>query len=395
MTSNTGSAETLDDQRRLLIERWLAEFAAVAGQAHLADPDHKWRATSAWQKAIRRGNSDAARWFVAALWNHDPKYVLYRLPIILLEEVGLGDPALVLAGMAACGSKGGARRGLELASMLTERAAAAVKDRSSCDLVVATERLIKVDPVVGRVFRASDLQTRKDVFLDRSRSPFERMSALWSLAGTTKYPGDDIRAANPISRDELAELIPHGFTRDLWTVGTGAMRDALPLGAILTAEYWAASASAWAENEATSIPPDELLAGYPASTYDQFTREGKRAIAHFLRASRPWRHWVSQYTPDRRRQKDITARFLFRVESGLVNRRLRYEPGSRLITEAPLLATAQMFGIPAAEVQVGKRLLIEQLPVLTQARRRVLEGEPSGADYSARNTDESRSEGTR
>jgi uncharacterized protein YbcC (UPF0753/DUF2309 family) len=54
-----------------------------------------------------------------------------------------------------------------------------------------------------------------------------------------------------------------------------------------------------------------------------------------------------------------------------------------------------MFGIPAAEVQVGKRLLIEQLPVLTQARRRVLEGEPSGADYSARNTDESRSEGTR
>ena len=120
----------------------LASYATDIPRSVIRDPQNKWLASSAWQKAIRRNQPDIARRMVTGLYRLDPEYPWRRLPVIALEDVGAADLPLVAKIMWASGKLVWRRRhGGDLPILLyfTEQLAAAVKDRVACDLEVWTD----------------------------------------------------------------------------------------------------------------------------------------------------------------------------------------------------------------------------------------------------------------
>lgn len=363
--------EGYEERARETFRGWLEAYDAVVPKVELDDPSHKWRATSAWQKAIRRGDRETARRALAGLWALNPRYVLYRLPVILLEDVGWGHPELMQVGMVACGRRGWGGDPERMVSMITDMAVAAVKDRTSCDLAVATDRLFVVDPRVKEILLLPSTVARVDMLQDTARTPFERMAALWSLAGTDRFPQEHVMTPYSVVREELDAIVDalHPAGHDAWRIGASRMKNAMPLAALLTGEYVSHARSVWVEEE--PIPPEADIGGYPASSFDWFTREGRKAITDFMRVCAPWREWLAQFVGGRNDQRVLTARFLFRVESGLLGRRLRYEPWSPIITRMPLQAAASAHGLTTADVDHGKRLLARSLAELIEVRQEV------------------------
>ncbi len=94
--------------------------------------------SSAWQKAIRRGDTHIAQQTVACLHEANPGYVWRRIRGIALEEVSIADLELVgqilaIAGKQAMRHTLGDR---DLALHLTARLALAPKCRTACDLLM-------------------------------------------------------------------------------------------------------------------------------------------------------------------------------------------------------------------------------------------------------------------
>lgn len=94
--------------------------------------------SSAWQKAIRRGDIRVAQQAVACLHEANPGYVWRRMRGIALEEVSIADLELVGQILAIAG-KQVMRHALgdrDLALHLTARLALAPKCRTACDLLM-------------------------------------------------------------------------------------------------------------------------------------------------------------------------------------------------------------------------------------------------------------------
>jgi hypothetical protein len=366
----------LVDAGRIVFRGWLEEYAGARHEIEVR-PEDRWIASSAWQKAIRRGRSEYASAVVRGLWRLDPAYVRRRLPVILLEDIAWADPDLMLVGMLAPGRSGWWRdRGADAMAMHTERASTSAKDRSTVDLVVAVDRQSERDSVVRSLLRETSVGQRITVASDTTRTPFERMAALWALGGTAKYQAEHAMCLSPATPDDLARAIDliaedRSAGAEAWLVGRGRTRDAMPLAAILTDTY--RSADDVISDESARIPDDPWIGAYPSSSFDRFTRLGHAAIAAFIDASEPWRRWLRPARLGRRAAQHTTERFLFRVESGLLDRRLVMSV-TGAIAAAPLQAAARIVGIPLVAVDEGKALLVDQLPLLHEIRARVARG---------------------
>lgn len=94
--------------------------------------------SSAWQKAIRRGDTALAQRAMATLHAAQPDYVWRRMRGIALEEVSVGDLELVAQILAIAGKQAARRKlgDVALALHLTGRLAAAPKCRTACDLLM-------------------------------------------------------------------------------------------------------------------------------------------------------------------------------------------------------------------------------------------------------------------
>ena len=108
-------------------------------QSALPLPCDRWLASSALQKAIRRGEVLTAEPALRTLYRHDPRAAWRRLLVIACEDVGIASlPALLIAATGGASARAGRERERdEAAALATARALAeAPKDRSS-DLLLA------------------------------------------------------------------------------------------------------------------------------------------------------------------------------------------------------------------------------------------------------------------
>jgi hypothetical protein len=89
----------------VLLRQWLVEYAFEAKTTFIKNPQHKWRASSGMQKAIRQGNVETALRMAQGLFSLDPEYLWRRLPVIAMEDVGVADVAPVTAVLWVAGKK--------------------------------------------------------------------------------------------------------------------------------------------------------------------------------------------------------------------------------------------------------------------------------------------------
>jgi len=96
-------------------------------------------------------------------------------------------------------------------------------------------------------------------------------------------------------------------------------------------------------------------------------REGNQAIAQLLKGSGKFAKWAAKFTYARGRGRTV-GNMLFSIESGLVDRRLRWDAADRLRS----MGDDCFGGVDPMAVADGLEVLREDLPTLNEARRHVV-----------------------
>ena len=337
-----------------------ANFTGIVG------PHHKWRYSSALQKAVRR-NDASIRAVSAALNQCDPSYFWRRAPTIALEEIALGDPwvcALVLhsSRFARLRKWYGPN---ELAGFLGELMGSAVKDRLSCDSYC----LPYFHPELADVRAAvEEMPPTERAELYRSDdTPFAwRVAAGMALAGP-RY-GGDVFVGLDGSQDQLAEavegLVPYPIqwiSKQYSKMARDGMFVSLPL-------VWRQlTAEGHVEVVQNQLPERVLINGVLSATFDGHTREGRDALTHFAGACDP----IRQLLKDEENRSKVLALAVFTADSSLLNRCVT-SPWATALYEENLLGEVLAAGSTIEKFTEITKAVSQNRYALDAARRRVL-----------------------
>ena len=325
-------------------------------------------AKSLLQKAIRRGEIGLAHRASATLLLVAPDSFWRRCIVIAAEEIGVANvDAVALVTIAATAGKswrakcGGEHR---VAHVIVSMMVRADKCRATDDLAVvaAWHPALAKDRV-----NFAKAPTRDLLALAISSSPITRRAlALWHGIGTVRSRTGDLlsRRGDPSTAfDFLCETdLPHSLieiARDSYRV-TGEIICALQ---VLLWPEWRRSAATRRDDD---FPP--ALACGPTSSWalDMFTREGRTALAAFLRTDCATARWVRQHIPPPQRVTFIGG-VLFRVESGLVRGRMEWP----LAAELRRMADIQCHGPLCPDATEILALLRADIPLLNEVRAHV------------------------
>ena len=109
-----------------------------------------------------------------------------------------------------------------------------------------------------------------------------------------------------------------------------------------------------------------MIGSVPCWAYDMHVREGNQAMARFMGSGCETARWLASHDLPKSPVRCLGG-LLFRVESGLVDRRLRWSVGNRLLQ----FADTEAHGLDTGEAIESLRLLRKDLPVLNEERRNV------------------------
>jgi hypothetical protein len=289
-----------------------------------------WIVMSLMQKAIRRGEEQLALRAAATLLHVSPERLWRRCGCIAFEDVGVADldtVAIVTAALA--GKKNRASLGGEwhVASYIVSRMVHAPKCRAADDLLLAT----KNHPLFeGARTRLASRTTDELIHIATGADPLPiRALAAWYAIGTDRRPspclkprrGDPTAAFNALQEARIptavVEIAHEGFRK------TGEVL--CPFVALLCPLHQHETAII----EDDAFPPEVMIGNVPGWAYDVYSREGRAALASFIDCRTETARWVRDHIPPRQRVTFLGG-IVFRVEGGLVRKRLRWKTADDL-----------------------------------------------------------------
>jgi hypothetical protein len=346
--------------------------AAIARLGPLPDPQPipstPWVTMSLLQKSIRRGREDLALRAAATLLWRWPDRLWRRLGCIAAEDIGLGSvEALGITTAALTGKKFRADLGgaWPVARCVVSELVRAPKCRAADDLLTAC-----ADSPAYAADRDAlrGLPSRELVEIACGAGLIqERALALrFALGEGPRGLGLTRRWRDaPMVFERLCEAgWPHSMV-EVASLGFRRTGESLsPCVALLSREFAAPTTI-----EPDEMPPETMIGSAPSWAYDIFTREGRAAYANFLRTDARAAAWLRRHVPAGRRVKFL-GHIVFRVEGGLVDRRLRWPLADTLRREADVECSAPEC-FDATEIL---DLVRGDVPALNEARLEVVGG---------------------
>lgn len=348
-------------------EALVAEFAELVKAVNypqynvdLASESSKWKVSSAIQKCIRRNHAGLAQKYVAAMYNsNQAAYLFYRLPIIALEDIGVGDIEACAFTLAICRT---------------------AKNRAGLDQYQTLQLIVEM------LCRAYKSRTLTDLVCIRAEYEILRNAGQQSLATSETMPPivlsmilrDGLLIDNPPPSEELFKDFQHnGFA--FWYVYQTAKRvknHTLHIG--LNHDIY---------QNLKVVPhtqyPVHLIGGVPEESYDQHTFQGKKAISYIHKSYDALREFYSSLSIPEDVWGKITGLMLFHCESALLAGEVHNPMTSRLrkVNDAMEMLT---LGLTVEQGYHVHHLLTcdEGKYQLRAARTRVVEGRKlEKADY--------------
>ena len=378
------------------IKNCVVTHQLVEHNTSISKPSAKWRASSAMQKAIRRGLSVTAERMAWGLHALDPEYVWRRLPVIAVEDIGVANIPLVAAVLWVSGkTKWREQNGgdAKILQALIVAMSHSVKDRSVCDLVVWVDSC--PDLAEKRAMMDATVGDKPAVFMADHEFLADRMLAGWALAGTQTHKGDNVPPdifGSITSVLNYCEALPR-VVRLIMRWGSTKFGDAMPVAYPL---IWEMAQKTWADGPdkhgkhcGIYAEPDDLMnlgmigTNYPSAAFDWHCAEGKRALSYFNAACPPMAEFLtmcgigSETVDDKKARRLATSSLLFRVEGSQVNKRLVFE-GSRDLYDLAELALNRACGIRGDLNDWGMELMRANMPMMHHARLVVMDAFPAG-----------------
>ncbi len=278
----------------------------------------KWLLSSALQKLIRRGQSVQSIAIALRLHQVDPTYLKRRMPIIAMEDIGIGDIAVCQEVFIVCSSsKWWGTDVTKTISLLSSSMANAVKSRSACDAFCLTEVHPDHSSLLPGLLR-SDTATLIRIACDVKRSQLHRLLVLRVLGGITVKENGSYRT---LSRCDLPALEAVGAALDIpptirWLMAR--QQKSAGMAAMLPIAFEAAQNAVVLEKQ--EFPHAmQSLDGIPLCALDQYTQLGKTALRQFYQTSTVLQKFALKHVPRRNPQALINLA-MFQAESSLLDR---------------------------------------------------------------------------
>ena len=335
------------------------------------DPNNRWRTVSCMQKAIRFGDAEMAKFAASAAYDMNKWYLLRRLGICAIEDVGVGNLYGLLAVLAASGSKEWRETVDErrLGCFLAEMLASGAKDRSACELLVIVDFDKSLPKEEWGKLTSPELAA---IVEDQARPISERACATWLMAGTKKFWGESMPKENDRPATPLFQLmVKRGMSRAM-LYAAAKIASRLTEGmfvSLLLIDEWLQKTKRMT-TKAFDLPAMPKVGKLLGAAYDMHTREGRVAIGKFKKENQELLAPFLDLCPPE--TKDLQMWFgLFLAEGGMLNRRVVYENQELLWKQVHEVELAYP-GLPAKLHEPFLQMLRANLGKLNECREKVL-----------------------
>lgn len=286
--------------------------------------DHKWLLISCLQKSIRKGFANLAIEYAESLYELDKSYLLYKLSIIALEDIGLGNVEAIFDFMDTeiKKSKIEERGGKSYVLKVVENFANSVKDRSACDLCS-----------LASLSETQNELDNESIFLSQEAPVVNRLMAGWEILGAQKLKNplvfnkeDNLEKFMELNKmivndEKILQVMKNGYLihREPHFIALGLLQSIftkeknVKVGKYITGQYVEKF------QYQHMVSENWLLDGI-----DWHTKEGKSSIHNFAKQKNELSSWFDKnYIPNDIRP-NLIGLLLFRTIGHQVNKRLVY-----------------------------------------------------------------------
>lgn len=332
-------------------------------------PVSPWMAMSLLQKSIRRGEVGFALQAAATLLHSDPERLWRRLICAAYEDIGLGDVnAVALVNGAVTGKL--FRRSLggdwAVASLIVERLAMTRKCRAADDLLM----VLQVHPgyETERLSLTNEATPELMQYANKGADIIIRGVAICYALGTDRWQPEGLRKRRGEPAYVFQYLLDAGYPHCVLELArTGFNRVREPLSALMSLVSPTCPSSSDAVENDDDITPTQMVGAVPIWALDQYTREGKQSLRQFLSRDTSITRFILNNVAPSQRLKFLGG-LLFRIEGGLLRRRLQWQSGQSLRYSMEVEAN----GCGIDDATEGLLLLRQDIELLNQERRNAI-----------------------
>lgn len=368
---------------------------------------------SSLQKSIRRGLFDYAKVYANLLADNDYNYLIYRLGIILTEDIGVSNTSLLNEYLDLKISKKAIEEkgGKEFLFSIIEKACLSVKDRSSCDIAYFSSHLTDwaiQKPEFQKIIRSKpdDRLSLINEALLTNINPALKVNLIWGALGQRKYPNELLSSLNlfdfpklkngknddsvenflsilktlELSNEEISAVInAHATQNEFICLGmaitykerTQFIRDETLKDPQFTAKIQNIDFS----NDSTSFM-NSLNIPIVNAAIDHHTSQGKAAYTMFCRKNGHFLNHMKAIGINENIAKSLLPFFMFRIEGHEVNKREYFKFAVTAMTLASQVSFNRLLGLDFNNNQYSFKdaadALKKDIPIINQFREKSL-----------------------
>lgn len=358
------------------VEASLKDYECPDIHTRLKLPTSRYKAMSAMQKAIRRGNVPMAQSAAHALWSSGfAPHFWRRMAVITLEDVGIGVPMIPAIGnlMAADKVWRGTMDQRKAMFWVTELLCLPPKSRDACLVEVFTHQKASPYKTLAAPMESFTANQLVDVALGGGTGQEQLIALGLMLMNGEAHKGHGIASAE-IASNRLAafykeidfpNLLQLAVPAHLKAAG-GTMQTTLPFlwGLMRSSPYCQPGVDHFGK-----IEDNSLVGGVYAATWDKHVSEGNRAFRRFAKENDTMRDFCADHSLD---AEEFIATAAFYTEGAAVENPMTYEGSSDLLWSMLSCRMAHVGTSSTDTIRTGFLLFKSQIPHLNALRAQVL-----------------------
>lgn len=368
---------------------------------------------SALQKSIRRGLTQYALEYSDILGQEDYNYLIYRLGIILTEDIGVSNTPLLNEYLDLKISKKSieAAGGMDFIKNIITKACDSNKDRSSCDLAYFSSHLTEwsiLKPEFQTLINTPQEERLSLIkyLVTQNINPSLKVNLIWAALGQRKYPNENLSSLNIFEFPKLKngkddDNVEH-FNQILHTLKLSDAEISATINAHATQNEFMCLGMAITyperqkfilestkqdplfqcpiqtidfSSDTTSLMKSNNVSILNAAI-DHHTSQGKAAYTMFLRTKNNYSEYMLSLGFSKETSNMLLPFFMFRVEGHEVNKREYFPFAKTVMTMANQISLNRILNLDFNDKTYNFKdiatVVKEQIPIINLFREKSL-----------------------